>query len=361
MGTPTAVLLSYRLGGRDGVSVEAGKWQWALETLGFASRRVAGEFEDDLAVGDICLPFLGREHRPGVASDVSAVSLAIADADLVVVENLCSLPLNVDAALAAAAALDRISARVVFHHHDLPWERTEFESYTEFPPHRPNSLHVTISDQAASALAHRGLESVTIRNAFDLDVTPGRRDTTRRRLGFAPEDIVVLQPTRAIERKDVGRGVRLAEQLALDLTGRRVRYWLTGPAEDGYATTLAGVLGTAQISTTHAPTQEVADAYAASDLVVMPSRWEGFGNPVVEAMVALRPVASAPYPVLRELVELGLQVLPIDDPGAVARFVEAPDVDVLWENRAVVARELSLADLPRRLTEAFGRVGWSDW
>ena len=40
-------VVSYRLGGDDGVSVEARKWAWALGELGFAVRRVAGAFEDD--------------------------------------------------------------------------------------------------------------------------------------------------------------------------------------------------------------------------------------------------------------------------------------------------------------------------
>jgi len=35
--------VSYRLGGTDGVSIESAKWMRALGTLGFTSRRVAGE------------------------------------------------------------------------------------------------------------------------------------------------------------------------------------------------------------------------------------------------------------------------------------------------------------------------------
>jgi hypothetical protein len=47
---PVAVSLSYRLGGPDGVSVEAAKWQWALERLGYQVRTVAGAGPVDVLV-----------------------------------------------------------------------------------------------------------------------------------------------------------------------------------------------------------------------------------------------------------------------------------------------------------------------
>ena len=55
---PVAVQLSYRLGGADGVAVEARKWEWALHELGFDVRRVAGELDDGLRPDDTWLPFL---------------------------------------------------------------------------------------------------------------------------------------------------------------------------------------------------------------------------------------------------------------------------------------------------------------
>ena len=55
---PVAVQLSYRLGGADGVAVEARKWEWALHELGFDVRRVAGELDDGLRPDDAWLPFL---------------------------------------------------------------------------------------------------------------------------------------------------------------------------------------------------------------------------------------------------------------------------------------------------------------
>lgn len=361
MGIPVAVAVSYRLGGRDGVSVEAKKWAWALRSLGFDVRRVAGEFADPEQDGDTRLPFLAIDPPTDTQPDLDPLAVALADADLVVVENLCSLPLNPAAARATAEVLAEFSGRVLFHHHDLPWERQEFARIDDLPPNLPGSAHVAISEQARRELRRRGFEVSVIRNVFDPDPPAGNRDGTRGRLGFAKGDLVVLQPTRAIPRKDVGRGLHLAEQLTGLMAGRTVRFWLTGAAEDGYGPTLDELWSAAGVPVTHRGVRDVADAYAAADLVVMPSSWEGFGNPVVEAMVAERPVAVAGYPVLDELRDLGLTVLPLEDPDRVASFLHRADPGWLRGNHDVVRRKLSVGDLPARLLEVFAQVGWDDW
>ena len=123
MTEPVAVQISYRLGGADGVAVEARKWEWALHALGFRVRRVAGELDDGLRPDDIWLPFLAIDPEEASTPDPDALAAAIAGADLVIVENLCSLPINPDAATLTAGVLDRHEGAVVFHHHDLPWQR----------------------------------------------------------------------------------------------------------------------------------------------------------------------------------------------------------------------------------------------
>lgn len=361
MSPPVAVFLSYRLGGEDGVSVEARKWEWALRELGFDTRRVAGELEDGIRPDDTWLAFLAIEAVAGARPEPDALAASLAGADVVIVENLCSLPLNVDAARTASRVLSQFSGRVVFHHHDLPWERPGLEQLTEFPPTRPGSLHVTISDHARGALAERGIAAVTIRNSFDADVRAGDRLATRAAIGFDVDELVVLQPTRAIPRKGIPRGIGFAEALASLVPDRAVHYWLTGPAEDGYGLTLDGIIDAAAVPVTQGRVSAVADAYAAADLVVVPSSWEGFGNPVVEAMLAERPVVAAHYPALDELIGLGLRPLPLDDVPLAAAFVERPDSEFLRRNRAVAARELALDGLPSRLEQEFRQIGWDDW
>ena len=252
MSTPVAVLLSYRLGGSDGVAVEAAKWEWALRELGLVTRRVAGEFDDAARPDDTCLPFLAIDADATTAPEPAAVEAALAGADLVVVENLCSLPLNRAATEAATRALHRFAGRVLLHHHDLAAERPELGLGSDPPPALPGALHVTISEHARSTLARQGISAVAIRNAFDTTLPVGDREQTRARFGFAPVELVVLQPTRAIPRKGIAAGLGLVERLdaALDATPS---YWLTGPAEDGYAPVLDDILGANRRSASNPP------------------------------------------------------------------------------------------------------------
>ncbi len=131
---PTAVQLSYRLGGADGVAVETRKWEWALHELGFSVRRVAGEFDDETRADDVTLPFLAIDPPDDTLPAPDDLAATLAGVDLVIVENLCSLPINPDAASLAASVLDAHDGRVVFHHHDLPWQRAGLPTPPNVPP-----------------------------------------------------------------------------------------------------------------------------------------------------------------------------------------------------------------------------------
>jgi mannosylglucosylglycerate synthase len=355
----SAVLLSYRLGGTDGVSVEAGKWDRALRTLGFTTRRVAGQLCDEPRPDDVALPGIAIDAPDG-AADAQQVATALEGADLVVAENICSLPINAGASYAASDALAHHPGRVVFHHHDLPWQRAELAGIRGLPPDLPGALHVVVNDRSRDELATRGITAHTIRNTFDFDAPAGDRDAARAELGFAADELVVLQPTRAIPRKNVPAGLRFAEALAGFVPNRPVVYWLTGPAEDGYHRKLAQAMATTVLRVVHGRAGRTVDAYAAADVVVFPSTWEGFGNPVIESVVARRPLAVHRYPVLDEILA-GVRVFSVGDPGEVAAWLRAPDHALLEANREIARRDFSLADLPGRLDAAFATNGWASW
>jgi glycosyltransferase involved in cell wall biosynthesis len=361
VSAPVAVFCSYRFGGTDGVSIESTKWEWALRELGFSTRRVAGELADGLRPDDSWIPFLAIDPAPGAPVEPDALSAALVGADVVVVENLCSLPMNEVAATTTATVLADHPGRVLFHHHDLPWERPNLAHLDQFPPRRPNSLHVTISDQARRSLEERGFDhAVTIRNAFDLDPPAGDRAGTRAIFGFSDDELVLLQPTRAIARKEIPRAIAFAEEIGV-LVDDRVRYWITGPAEDGYGPELERMLARAAIPVTVGRAPRPFDAYAAADAVLFPSSWEGFGNPVIESVVAERPLVTGHYAVLDELLALGFDFFSIDDPPSLASWLARPDRARLESNLAVARAHFDLRELPSRIAHACSAVGWNEW
>jgi len=336
----TAAVVSYRLGQADGVSVEAATWSWALGRLGLAVCTVAGAGSADLLV-----PGLALDAATGpTAGELTA---ALDGADVVVVENLLSLPLN---PAAGRALVEVLAGRpAVLRHHDLAWQRPG-SSGGATPPDDPAWAHVTINDLSRRQLAERGIEAVTVRNAFDPDPPRGDRDGTRRRLGLGRAGRLVVQPTRALPRKDVPAAVRLAESL-------QATYWLLGPAEDGYAGELARVLASAAVPVVHGlGPATMADAYAAADVVAFPSRWEGFGNPVIESALYRRPLAIGPYPVAAELAAFGFRWFGAGDAGAIDAWLRQPDPALLDHNRALARRHFSRADLPGRLAPLLDSV-----
>jgi mannosylglucosylglycerate synthase len=347
---PTAALLSFRLGGSDGVAIEAAKWQRALTSLGFTTVTVAGG-----GLVDRLLPGLsiGANEPPSRAELASVLD----DADLVVVENLCSLPLNPGAAAVVAAVLAGRPA--ILHHHDLPWQRPQFAGEPP-PPADARWNQVTINELSRGQLADRGIAAKTIYNAFAIPDDRGRgngasgcddtdrRHQVRRSLGAGDDRRLVLQPTRAIPRKNVAGGMQVAVELD-------AIYWLLGPAEDGFGPELDALVATAGCPIVlGAPHGEIAvgihDAYLACDVVALPSTWEGFGNPTIESAVNRRPLAIGPYPVATELAAFGFDWFALSEMERLGAWLDAPDPDLLDRNLAVASAHFSLQRLPDKIS-----------
>jgi glycosyltransferase involved in cell wall biosynthesis len=336
--------VSFRLGRHDGVSVVAATWARVLEDLGWTVETVAGDGPVDHLVPGL---ELGASSPP----DPDAVGQALAAADLVVVENLCTIPLNLPAARVVAAALRGRPA--VLHHHDPAWQRPHLASIRELPPVDGAWRHVCINELTRRELAERGIASTVIYSAFDVDEPPGDREATRAALGVAPADRLLLHPVRAIPRKDVPGAIRLAAALG-------ATYWLAGPAEDGYEEELAAALAAATGPVLHrSPPGSLADAYAACDAVAFPSTWEGFGNPPVEAAIHRRPVAVGPYPVADELRAFGFRWFDPTRPAELDAFLRHPDPSHHDQNMEVARRHFGLDRLRDDLRRLLAGAGWS--
>jgi mannosylglucosylglycerate synthase len=330
-----AAIVSYRLGMADGVSVAAGQWVSALQRLGMLVRTVAGDGDPDVQV-------------PGLAFDAThppsqrALAAALDDADIVIADNICSLPMNIAAGEAVAQYLRGRPA--VLRHHDLPWERARFADITTWPPDDPEWRHVTVNELARCALAaRRGIVATTIYHGFSEKRCPEAREQVRAALGVGVE-LLILQPTRAIPRKNVDVGLAIAETLG-------ATFWLTGPAEDGYADELARLLERARVPVRRRLPDgvDVPAAYAACDAVVLPSSWEGFGLPLIEAALHRKPVVVADFPVAAELRAFGFRWFPADDPAQLGAWLADPDPGLLDHNEKIAVEHFGIDALARHL------------
>src|SRR2546423_7526195 len=198
---PTVAVVSFRLGAADGVSTEAEKWRRALEDLGLAVTTIAGE-----GIADHIVPGLGL--AAGEAPAPGELESALEGADVVVVENVCSLPMNP----AATAVLTEVlrGRPAILRHHDLPWQRERFAQFDAIPPNDPQWLHVAINELSRGELAARGITATTIPNTFDVDAAAGDRDRARVAMDVAEHETLLVQPTPAIGRKNVGAGTAIA-------------------------------------------------------------------------------------------------------------------------------------------------------
>ena len=326
------------------MSVVAGHWAEAFRRLGHSVRTVAGAGRADRLVPGLDMDATPGPDLPGRLAE------ALEGTALVVVENVCSLPRNPAAASALAALLAGRPA--ILHHHDLPWQREGLGNLPGWPPDDPAWAHVTINQLSRRELADRGIAATCVYNGFPAPEA-GRRSLARDRLRVAPDRWLLLQPTRAIPRKNVPAGLAMAEALTAD-------YWLTGPAEDGYAPELERLLA-ATTARTHRRVPDgltMDDAYAACDAVLFPSTWEGFGAPLIEASLHRRPLAVGDYPVAAELAAFGFRWFPADDPTPLKAFLDHPDPALLAANYEIARRHFSLEALTAQLATLLQRNGW---
>ena len=135
-------------------------------------------------------------------------------------------------------------------------------------------------------------------------------------------------------------------------------YWLTGPTEDGYQAELDALLASGGVPHRRRLPLGVRmpGAYAACDVVAMPSSWEGFGLPLVEAALHRRPVAVGTFPVAKELARFGFRWFDAHDPGPLRAHLADPDPALADHNEAVARAHFGIDALARRLQPLLSRA-----
>lgn len=334
-----------RLAGTDGVSLEASKWAEVFEKEGFSCYYLAGELdrpdERSFLVPEAHFkhPIVQAIYRGcfGVATRESSITLKIHqirdllkraiyefltrfEIDLLVVENALAIPMNLPLGLALTEVISETGMPTIAHHHDFFWERQRFLSNAvweylnmSFPPHLPQIHHVVINSSADNQLSLRtGISATAIPNVMDFESPPlgpdGYAADVRQALGLEPDELLILQPTRVVQRKGIEHAIEFTGRLGMkaklivshahDDEGDDYRKRV-----DAYSS-LVGV-NTSFVSDVIAERRgrtedgrkiyTLYDVYPHADLVTYPSTFEGFGNAFLEAIYFRKPIVINTY------------------------------------------------------------------
>ncbi len=191
-----------------------------------------------------------------------------------------------------------------------------------------------------------GLQPEVLENGVDMArVTGGCRSTGRARLGIPHDAQVVGLVGRICRQKGVDTFVEAAIRLCLTMPN--ARFVVIGDAEDRkLAMDLCQRIETAGLSERIAfkdHAEDIADIYAALDLLVAPSRWEGFGLVAAEAMSAGVPVIASDVGGLPGVLNDAGLTVPPEDATAVCTAVEGVLTDMAKQKRMIAAGQRQAA------------------
>jgi mannosylglucosylglycerate synthase len=338
--------VSTRFAGTDGVTMEASKWAQVLKNAGHNYFWFAGlldrspercflvpeaffQHEKNLWIDR---QIFGKKRRdPTVTDAIYELKTLLKkhliefirrfEIDLLVAQNVLTIPMHIPLGIALTELIAETQIPTIAHHHDFYWERTRFlvnavGDYLRmaFPPNLPSIEHVVINSAAQEELALRtGISSLIIPNVLDFENPPAiTRQAThdfRAEIGLTTDDILILQPTRVVQRKGIEHAIKLVEELgdprcklviSHEAGDEGIEYanWLIEHArESGVDLRLLNL----RISDPMNPDVNRKDLYSLwevyphSDFITYPSLYEGFGNAFLEAVYFKKPLLINRY------------------------------------------------------------------
>ncbi|HSM71652.1 MAG TPA: glycosyltransferase family 4 protein [Anaerolineales bacterium] len=362
--------ISTRFAGTDGVSLETSKWAEVIERMGHMCFYFAGECDrpeevsyvvpevfykhpDIHAINRVAYQSTwgklhqGRKRHPEIeelTKDFFSVFIRPSyvtqrihelrfyikeeiykfvhkyELEALIIENASTIPLNIPLGLAITEFIAETGYPIIAHHHDFHWERQRFmnnsvHDYLDsaFPPKHPSIRHVVINSVQEQQLASRkGIAAMVIPNVMDFDSPPPPQDgytrTLRADLGVAPDQKLILQPTRIIQRKGIEHAIELTRRLGIPAElvishaagdegtdyEQRVREFAA--FLDVKVNFESAIVGEKRGETPEGrKIYTLGDVYPQADLVTYPSFIEGFGNAFLEAIYYKRPIVVNNY------------------------------------------------------------------
>jgi glycosyltransferase involved in cell wall biosynthesis len=261
------------------------------------------------------------------------------DIGLIIPQNALTIPLNLPLGMALTEFIAETGMPVIAHHHDFFWERKRFLSNCVwdyfnscYPPHLKNVHHVVINSSAQNQLALRtGISSTLIPNVMDFEHPPNGSDEynadARKALGIGDDELLILQPTRVVQRKGIEHAIELVARLKMKAT-----LVISHASDDeGYeyqtrvkeyakllginAKFVEDIIGDKRSTTDDGrKIYTLDDIYPHADLVTYPSIVEGFGNAFLEAIYHRKPILVNNYSIYsHDIKPKGFDVIEMDN------------------------------------------------
>lgn len=276
-----------------------------------------------------------------------------------IVHNIPSMPFNFAATAAVNDVADKLK-RVIFWVHDSALLRNEWSQKKQSFPltllhHKSkNTCYVTPTGVRAKELAkldepYKIESAIVVPNGVNIEEFIKIDETTKllmRKLGLSFENYIIVTPVRVTPRKNIELALFIVDELQ-HLIGkpRQIKFLITGPPDHQ-----ASKLGMAYLEylrelivrrgltenvifchelidqkreyrNDNIQKWSVADVYNIADLILIPSREEGFGLPVIEAGAARKPIFCSRIPPFQELIRDDIEGFMFDlaeDPKSIA-------------------------------------------
>ncbi|MBU4067501.1 MAG: glycosyltransferase family 4 protein, partial [Proteobacteria bacterium] len=176
-----------------------------------------------------------------------------------------------------------------------------------------------------------GISSTIIPNVIDFENPPfvdeKRTEDFRNKIGLKPDDVMILQPSRVVQRKGIEHAIDLVHELKdprykLVISheagdeGFEYAEWLVENAKDrGVDLRLfdTGIADPANDGLKSPNQYSLWDIYPHADFITYPSLYEGFGNAFLEAVYFKKPLLINRYATfVRDIEPKGFDLIVMD-------------------------------------------------
>jgi len=291
------------------------------------------------------------DFEPAVEEIENQILELTRETDFLIAHNVCSLNKN----LVLTAALKRLyrpahPPHLILWHHDLAWTTARYrdELHQGYPWNLlsqdwPGVTQVVVSRVRQAELAalldvageriHVVPNGIDASQFFKLEEFTIQLAVHHRLLQAVP---LFLLPVRITPRKNIETALRIIHELRPRFPD--IKMIVSGPpgphnpANQHYFSMLRSlrdklgldqaVVFLAEITSEYIPDPVIFDLYRLADALLLPSREEGFGIPLLEAGLAGMPVFCSSIPPLRELGDEAVTYFPPDgDPVSIANLI----------------------------------------